>query len=497
MNKIASIKVYKKFISDISFASAAHIAGALKDLAILMVLSKMLGPQGYGVWVQIIAAITLLVPIALLQLDWAMKRSLAAETDKTKINKGFFSILAATSVTSVLFSFLLFIFAEPFATTFLKGTEATSFIRLSSALILLTTLNQVLVEYFIAFRQFRRYATFFIAKVMCELSLIVYLTSSDLGLYGAITALVIIRSLFFLIGFYFVKRQISFTLPSFATLKPYLLYSLPLLPFTLCFWLMDIGDRLIIGYYLNAVHVGLYSAAYGFGAIINLFYSPLIVILFPTITYLFENKMINEVNKVCQYAIKLFMSLAIPSAFGLLFLSKPLLNILTTREFAEAHFIVPVIAFGHIVFCSSYVFSDILLLFKKTKLVSLVFLGSALFNLGLNIVLVPQLGIIGASISTLFTFIIHFIILGIFSSKLISFGFDLKFLIKCLASSSVMSIMLWKFHPTNLVSIIISASLGTIIYFFFLFLLKGIKQEETAFLKNIVKRFSRFERTKI
>lgn len=483
-----SSSIYKKYASNIGLSGIASAARALQNIVLLIVISKLIGSEGYGIWAQIMSTIALLMPIAILQLGVAMTRFLAAETDKRKISEGTFSVLAAATAMGILLSVLMFVLAEPFATTFLKGTDAAQLVRLSAFLVLLTTLDQVIIEYFLAFAQVKKYAIFTVIQVVIELALVFYMTYSGHGLFGAIVVLLITRSLFFLAGFYTVKREIIFTMPAFGTLKSWFAFSIPLLPFSLCFWMIGVGDRYVIGYFLDATQVGLYSAAYGLGSLIYLFYAPLNSVLFPAITHQYENNKIPEVKTIVGYTLKFFSALAIPAAFGLLILSRPLLNIMTTQEFTDAHSIIPIVAFGTVLFSASYVFADLLMLFKETKLLSVIFTGSALFNLVLNILLVPWIGIIGAAISTLVTFIIHSFVLGIFSNRRIHFDIDFIFLGKCLASSGLMSVAVWKLNPTNVWTMIISIVVGAVIYSFCLILMRGFNQREMAFLKNLVSR---------
>jgi O-antigen/teichoic acid export membrane protein len=74
------------------------------------------------------------------------------EKDKEKISKGFSSIFAASSFTPFVLSFLIFILAEPLALAVFGGADAASFVKISAFLVLLMTLDQVIIEYFVAFR---------------------------------------------------------------------------------------------------------------------------------------------------------------------------------------------------------------------------------------------------------------------------------------------------------------------------------------------------------
>ena len=154
------------------------------------------------------------MPLALLQLGFAMTRFLAAEKDKEKISKGFSSIFAASSFTAFALSLLIFILAEPLAVAVFGGADATYFVRLAAFLILLVTLDQVIIEYFVAFRQMERYAIFMILQTVGEIALIGYLVLSGYGLFGAIISLLAVKMLIFTVGFFVVRREIGVSKPT-------------------------------------------------------------------------------------------------------------------------------------------------------------------------------------------------------------------------------------------------------------------------------------------
>jgi len=475
---------YKKFTKDVGFVSIARIVGVLKSLIMLPILTKTLGAEFYGIWAQILVTISLLMPLALLQLEFAMTRFLTAEEDKNKVSKGISSIFVTVMLTASLISFLIFILAEPFAMAVFGGAGATYFVKISAFLILLTTLDQIILQYFISFRQMKRYSCFAILQTIGEALLIGYLVLSGYGLFGAIISLLLVKVFILIIGLLLVKSEIKITTPSLSVIKHYLSFSLPLIPFQLSWWLVNSGDRYVIGYFLGASQVGIYSASYSMGYLISFLYAPIGPVLFPAITKLYENNNIHEVKIHLKYALKFFLVLAIPSSFGLTILSKSLLTILTTSEFAEVYLIVPIVAFGTLLYCMGNLFSDILLLFKMTKIISLVFGSSALVNLVMNIFLVPLMGIIGAAISTLVTFAILFSILAFVSFESLSFDWDPGFIIKSVVSSAVMGFLIWRMNPVGAVGILISIGIAAVVYFGVLLLLKGFTREEYMFFKT-------------
>jgi O-antigen/teichoic acid export membrane protein len=233
--------------------------------------------------------------------------------------------------------------------------------------------------------------------------------------------------------------------------------------------------------------VGIYSAAYNIGSIVGIFMSPIGTNLFPTISNLYENNKMEELKTHLKYSLKFYLLLAIPSFFGLAILSKSLLATLTTSEFISAYLIVPIVAFGMILFNCSFVSSDVLTLLKRTKIIGLTYGIAAFINLVMNIILVPLIGIIGAAISTLLTFLIFAVVIEILSFKELPFEIDFKFISKSVISSILMAFVVWKLNPYGAFNILVSIGIATVIYFGILTLLRGFTREEYGFLRGFFK----------
>lgn len=478
---------YKKFTKDVGLVGITQVVSVLKGLILLPILTKTLGAEMYGTWALIISAVSLLMPLALLQLGFAMTRFLAAEKDKAKICKGFYSIFAASSFTAFALSLLIFLLAEPLSVAVFGGADAAYFVKLAAFLVLLMTLDQVIIEYFMAFRQMGRYAVFSILQTVGEVLLTIYLVLSGYGLFGAIVSLLVVRALLFAAGVLVVGREVRVSKPSIAVIKSYLGFSLPMIPAMLCYWVVNLSDRYVIGYFMDVGDVGIYSAAYGLGSLVAFFWSPLSVTLLPAITRLYENNDIQELKNHLKYSFKFYLMFAIPSVFGLSILSKSMLTALTTPEFVSGYLIVPIVALATILFNCSSIGMNVVVLHKRTKLVGIIYVISALINIAMNIILVPIFGILGAAIATLVTFAAHLSIVGVIGFRRLPFDIDLIFIIKSAISSCVIGVIILRLSPLGIVDILISVGVVTVIYFGVLILLKGFTKEEYMLLKDIVR----------
>ena len=72
--------------------------------------------------------------------------------------------------------------------------------------------------------------------------------------------------------------------------------------------------------------MGIYSAVCSFGSLIQLFVSPLQLILLPELSKLYDENNIDEVIIYMSHSLRYFLLITLPAVFGLLALAKPLLR---------------------------------------------------------------------------------------------------------------------------------------------------------------------------
>lgn len=478
---------YKLFAQRVGLVGITNLIISLRGLILIPILTKTLGADGYGIWSQIWATVSLLAPLCALGLSYAILRFLGPEKDKETIGKGLSSIFATTAAIAFIASSLLFILSGSLAVAVFGGIDAAFYIEISSFLILLVAIDQLLIIYFKAFQQMKRYSSFLILQTVGEVILIVYLVLSGFGLSGAIISLLIVRLITSTLGFLWVTSDVKLLTPDFSIVKSYLPYTLPLLPTALCYWLINLGDRYVLGYFMGVDAVGIYSASYGLGGLLALFYAPIAGALFPAMVHCYENNKIQELKTYLKYSLKFFLMFAIPSFFGLSVLSKSLLVTLATSEFVEGGVVVSIVALATVLFSCGSINTYVLNLFKETRKVGVIYMASASINVVMNIILVPLMGIVGAAIATLVTYAVHLLVISVISFKKLSYEVDFKFILKSLISSSIMAFVVWGLNPGGGADILVSIGIGAVVYFGVLILLRGFTKDEYGFLGGLFK----------
>ena len=290
-----------------------------------------------------------------------------------------------------------------------------------------------------------------------------------------------------LIAIIFTVRQIGIKLPKFKNIKEYLSFGIPTVPGNLSNFVVDFSDRYVIVILLGTAFVGYYNPGYTLGSVLTMFAAPFAYLLPPLLASYYDQNKLDEVKIHLQYSLKYFLLITIPAVFGISFLSKPLLVILSTQEIAlQGYLVTPFVALGALLFGIYGIISQILVLEKKTKIIGYLWIVTAAINLGLTIIFVPYFGIIAAAISTLIAYIFACVITVYYSLNYIKFEFDLKFTVKSLVASILMSLIIIILNPTGVISIVLTIAVCIVTYLVIIFLLKGISPDELTFFKKLI-----------
>lgn len=196
-----------------------------------------------------------------------------------------------------------------------------------------------------------------------------------------------------------------FQLSSFnkEKLKELLKIGLPLMPNFLVYWIYNSADKVMISHILNASATGVYSVASRIGHISNLIYTA-----FAGGWLYFAYSTMNDDDQI-QLKSNIFEYLAAVSfaaTVALTAVSKLGFQILFTEEYREGYIVVPYLFLSPLLLMLYQVLANQFTIMKKTYLNLLSLSVGAILNVFLNWVLIPNIGIEGASIATLLGYII-------------------------------------------------------------------------------------------
>lgn len=477
---------YKKFTKDIGILAATQVVTALSGLFTIPIITKTLGAESFGIWTQLIVTLGLIAPLALVGLPYTLVRFLAGERDEGRIRDGIWSVFAIITGTTILIGLMLIIFAGNIATFFHCDTV---FIFVLAFLIIIECLNQLFLNIFRAFQEIKKYSLFSIFQNIAEAGLIVIVVSSGHGLLGAILSVLAIRTMVFLAMGSFIIKKVGITIPKFLQIKEYLAFGLPNILGDVSFWIIQSSDRYVIGFFLGTLFVGYYAPAYTLGGCIGFLITPMTLILPATLAKHYDQGEIDEVKQYLKNSLKYFLTIAIPSVFGISVLSKELLKIFTTPQISDhAYYVVPFVALSMLL-CGVYIIVDqIISLKKKTHINGMIYLVAAALNITLNLLLIPRVGILGAAATTLLGYAMILVLTSLYAYKKIAFGIDWLTILKSVGASTLMAFLVFYMHPVGLVKAVATVMVGAAAYFAMMFFVKGFDKKEILFLKELLKK---------
>jgi O-antigen/teichoic acid export membrane protein len=471
-------------VKRIGLVGVTNLLVELSGLILLPTLTKNLSIIEYGMWVQIIVTVGLVPAVALLGLPSSMARFMAPAKNKEESREIFYSLATIIAFAALVASTLILAFSGIIASALFNGRE--DIVHLLSLLVFLECLIGIPFSYFRISQQIKKYSIFSIARICLMVLLVSYFVHSGRGIQGAVIGMMITAFMFFATMSIFVLADMGMALPRFRNLRNYLAFGMPTVPGNIAGWIVNSSNRYVLGVLLGASAVGYFSPSYALGNMISIFIAPISLILPTVLPRYYDDKQIDEVKLILSISLKYFLTLAIPSAFGLSILSNQMLVVLSTPDIASHGYqVTPFIALGAIFFGAYILVVQVIILKKKTALIGTVWVIAAVLNLGLSFILIPYIDILGAAIATLISFAFTFAVTAYYSNRYLKLEFDVAFTLKSILASIVMSILLVTLSPEGTQEIFQATIIGAAVYFTILILLRGITRSEIYFFKGL------------
>lgn len=473
-----------QFVRDIMWVGLSQILTSLLSIVTMPALTKTYTTTTYGIWAQVGATVSLIVPILGLQFGTAIVRFLAAEEDKVKRRR---SLGAMLSAIVILASLLLLgtIFATQQISLFLFDDPGyPTFVYLTFLWICADVLYTFLIAYLRARGKIKRLSIIQTIFAASKVGLIIALASLDFEMQWIVAAMVGVELLFALGMFFVIVWEEGFPVPNFDGLGGFLAFSVPQIPTGVLLWIIAASDRYFITHYLSLSQTGIYSSSSSLSALISIFYSPICFVLLPTLSKAWEQKRWSDVKNYLEYSTKLFLTIAIPAVCGLTILSQSLLKILATSEYLAGLMLI-------LLMCVSLLFAGlfqineyIIFLVKQTKWEPLMIIAAAAISIGLNAALIPYVGLIGAAISRIAAYFVLAVIVVIWAKKTINYDINLKYIGKIVLASLVMVLSVYFLKVEGVLGILLTIIIGLVVFVIMLLILRTFNEQD----KRIIKR---------
>lgn len=208
--------------------------------------------------------------------------------------------------------------------------------------------------------------------------------------------------------------------PSFSFsriwLSEQLRIALPTIPHAYAAYLLNTSDRLLLNLFNVSVgSIGLYSFAYSFATNFSKIGSSMLVAGRPIIMKLYASET-KEADTQVRNLIWILQAGLLSGGFILSLWIKEIIQVLSSNPSLDTAYVyAPLLIMAYTYYPLYFGAINKLYYYEKTRIFWKISFLAALINVGLNLVLIPQIGVWGATIATLFSYL--FMGFSVFSTK--------------------------------------------------------------------------------
>ena len=305
------------------FANAALIAGAelivrAKGLILVPLLSRNLGPEGYGTWAQVVIVSALFGPLILLSTDLAALRFIPGKPEDHQ-KRQFSAWLIFLLAMGTIVGGALLIARDQVAIVLLgKSDQFSSLIVLATIGMIAAVLANSARAWFRARNDAVIWAAANVGLAGLNVVAAIAVFMRGEGVYQLLLYTMTGDVLVGLWLFILIFLRHGFAPPDWTTIPQFLRFGLPLLPAAYAMACLNMMDRLFLVHYATLEAIGVYSVVYSAGYLIIQVVTNPIWAMYPTVAADHYNRgEVEQVIMLSQYSIGIILALVIPAVVGL------------------------------------------------------------------------------------------------------------------------------------------------------------------------------------
>ena len=213
-----------------------------------------------------------------------------------------------------------------------------------------------------------------------------------------------------------VKRlSIEVKSVSWPLLKKMMLFGLPMFGFELAGTVLSIGDRYVIQWQLGAAAVGVYAANYNLCEYAkNVVTGAIGLSVLPMYLRIVAEEGDQAAHRFIVKSLHIYALISFPLVAVVIGVGEDLVTLLASDRYVDGTVVIPYVMLGMTFQGAMVLLAPGLFIKKQSFIMMWLVAATALLNILLNLLLIPFMGIEGAGIATLISFVVY----GLASYKL-------------------------------------------------------------------------------
>jgi len=432
---------YLSLTFDLIKKSGIYAIGSMASPLIALILTPFLthhiSHADYGAFAILSIAISLIAGITQLSLGSALFRVYIADCETQSDRLAVISTtLILLSLTSIPTTIAMLITARWLSELLFGNAAYSNSVSLVALVILAQNLTVPGLSWLRAENRAALYTVFTLISLFFNLGANVILVGVlHLGVPGAVSA----------IGGSYAVVAVC-TLPPvlqraglhlrFDIARKLLFFGVPMVLSFISVWVLQLSDRYLLSYFGSLAQTASYTVAYTLGGVL----SPVILgpfgLAWPSILYTIAKR--KDAAYIYQLVFRWFSIVLLVAVFVLSLLATAVLNILFPPAYHSAALVIPIVAVSTMFYGIYNVFTVGIFVRRKPWFIIIFTSLAAFVNVGLNIILIPFYGSMGAAVSTLLAYALLASIAYIVNQRVYPIPFEIgKFLFALLVGTGL------------------------------------------------------------
>ncbi|MEX2107541.1 MAG: oligosaccharide flippase family protein [Solirubrobacterales bacterium] len=392
--------------------TAASILSKLIAVALLPLYTRYLTPADYGAAEVLFASVVAAsIVVRLGVIEAILRFYYKAGEDPARVVATSFAALFWFATVAALVAFP---FAQPISEALL-GKPATDLTRIAIGGLWVLTLYEYLLTLFRLEERARAYFIVTIASTLAAIALTIVLVIGEgegargllIGSYATGGA--------FVLGLIVVHRRRISLLVDRGLLRRMLRFGLPTMPAELSLYGLNFVDRIIIARSVGLAEAGLYSLAVKFAQGVNILVRGF-QLAWPPLAYSIRDD--DEARRAYAAVVTWFLAGCAFVVVGMWLFSRWMVRIFAAPKFFESYEAIGLISTAVTLYALYMVLLVILGRTGRTEFNFPATIAALVANVALNLILVPSMGIVGAGIALLASYLIVVALMYVFTQRL-------------------------------------------------------------------------------
>jgi len=404
---------YKTLLSNTLLISMGTFGSKILVFLMVRFYTGYLTPSDYSTADLITQTANLLFPIISMGIaDGVFRFVLDKESDKKSVfSIGFWCITLGS---------LLFLIIGPLLGLF---DDFKDFVWLIVVYTLASCYHSLCAYYLRAVGKTALFAVQGIINTMMVIGFnILFLAVFEMGILGYVLSVVLADTLCTI--FLFLKERLWRVLtlkPDKSLIAPMLKYSIPLIPTTVFWWMTSVSDRYMVNEIISSDANGLYAVSYKLPTLLTLV-ATMFMQAWQYSAVAEDDGDKEEHAKFFSTVWGSFQAVMFLAGAGVIAFTKVAMKLLTTEEYYVSWKYVPILSAAMIFTAFVSFMGTVYTVNKKSVLSFLTAFAGAATNIVLNFILIPtSLGVYGAAIATVASYLLVFVIRCVNVKKYIPF----------------------------------------------------------------------------